>query len=338
MARDGLGICVLIVNWNGRDDLRGCLRSLQDQTDRDFEVLVVDNGSSDGSCELLRQEFPSVRLLQTGANLGFAEGCNRGLEAVTAPWVFVLNNDTRLHPGVITELRAAARAGGPRLGMLQTRIVFMDRPHLTNSTGVQIFTDGEFIDRDFAAPLRPGDVTTEIFCASAGAALYRRQMLDEVRLGTGVFDRSFFMYLEDVDLGWRCRLAGWQALYVPSAIVYHRFQGSSSKQKRAFVATHCHLNKVRTLLKNGSLRYLAASLPFVVALDLLPLLRHQRAAAPGQLASAVRDGLRQRRQVGGLVHDDRRALERRWFVRSSEPLLHRLRRVLGRVPQGTPAG
>ena len=309
-----LGISVLIVNWNGCDDLRRCLASLAAQSDPDFEVLVVDNGSRDLSCAMLHQEFPAVRLCAAGENLGFAEGCNRGLQAGVRPWVFMLNNDTRLDPGAIAALRAAARAGGPALGMLQARIVLMDRPELTNSTGILVRRDGGFIDRDFAAPLRPDDQPQEIFCVSAGAALYRRAMLEAVRLPTGVFDRDFFMYYEDVDLGWRCRLAGWTAEYVPAALVYHRFQGSASRQKRAFVASHCHANKVRTLLKNASLRYLGSVLPRVLLSDILPLFRHRRLAALGLLKAAVRDGLRQRPLVSQLAHEARHAIERQWVV------------------------
>ncbi|HRI49847.1 MAG TPA: glycosyltransferase family 2 protein [Pseudomonadota bacterium] len=311
---DPLGISVLILNWNGCADLRRCLTSLGAQSDGDFEVVVVDNGSGDDSCAMVRGEFPAVRLVEAGANLGFAAGCNRGLGAVTRPWVFTLNNDTRLDAQAIAALRQAARAGGPRLGMLQARIVFMDRPQLTNSTGVLLHKDGKFIDRDFAAPLRQDDAQHEIFCVSAGAALYRRSMLEAVRLPSGVFDPSFFMYYEDVDLGWRCRLAGWEAQYVPAALVYHRFHGSESQQKRAFVATHCHANKVRTLLKNASLGYLGAALPRVLRTDILPLLRHQRWAALGLLQAAVRDGLQQRRLVGQLAQEPRRAIEQKWAV------------------------
>lgn len=327
---DSADLAVLIVNWNAAQDLRGCLESLAAQSDPDFEIVVVDNGSSDGSAELVRRDFPRVQLIETGANLGFAEGCNRGIAAIRATWVFMLNNDTRVDPRAIAELRAAITTGGPRLGMLQARIVFMEHPHLTNSTGVTVYRDGEFLDRDFGAPLRQEDAIAEVFCVSAGAALYRREMLEEVRLPTGIFDRSFFMYYEDVDLGWRCRLAGWRALYVPAARVYHRFQGSSSRQKRDFVATHCHLNKVRTLLKNASLRYLGTALPFVMVCDLLPLVRARRGAAFGLLAAAVRDGAAQRGRVGALAAGGRRELERRWFAVPELPPLARLRRVLGR--------
>ena len=309
---DAFAITLLIVNWNGCADLRDCLQSLAQQSDRDFAVLVVDNGSTDESCAMLRREFPAVRILETGENLGFAEGCNRGISAVHTPWIFVLNNDTRLDPHAIRELRQAAQRGNAQLGMLQARIVFMDRPAVTNSTGVSVQSDGRFIDRDFAAPLRASDIPEEIFCASAGAALYRREMLEAVRLPSGVFDRSFFMYYEDVDLGWRCRLAGWSAAYVPQAIVHHRFQGSASRQKRAFVATHCHANKLRTLLKNASLRYIGRALPFVLLRDVAPLFRHQRGAAFGLLGKALRDGFAQRGLVRRLARRPRREIETRW--------------------------
>ncbi len=308
------GISVLIVNWNGCDDLRRCLTSLAAQEGCEHEVVVVDNGSQDDSCAMLQREFPAVRLVAAGENLGFAEGCNRGLLAGTRPWVFMLNNDTQLAPGALAALGAAARAGGPRLGMLQARIVLMDRPQLTNSTGVLVQRDGKFVDRDFAAPLRPDDRQEEVFCVSAGAALYRRAMLDAVKLPTGVFDRGFFMYYEDVDLGWRCRLAGWTAAYVPAALVYHRFQGSSSQQKRTFVASHCHANKVRTLLKNASLGYLGRALPRVLRTDVLPLFKHQRLAALGQLAAAVHEGLTQRPLVSQLLQQPRSAVEQKWVV------------------------
>src|SRR5689334_9906245 len=112
---DPFAISIILVNYNGCADLRECLLSLQAQRDRDFQVVVVDNGSSDDSCAMLRRDFPQVKLVEAGENLGFAEGCNRGLLASDAPWVFMLNNDTRLHPEAVFELRAAARRGGPRL-------------------------------------------------------------------------------------------------------------------------------------------------------------------------------------------------------------------------------
>lgn len=312
---DSDAITVLLVNWNGCADLRMCLDSLAAQTDRDFAIVVVDNGSTDGSLPMLKGEFPEVQVLAAGENLGFAEGCNRGLSLCHSEWVFCLNNDTRVDPGAIAALRRAARRAPPRLGMLQARILFLDRPHLTNSTGVLVRTDGTFIDRDFAAPLRESDVQEPIFCASAGAALYRRRMLDELTLPSGTFDRSYFMYYEDVDLGWRGRLAGWEAAYVPEARVYHRFQASSRRQRRAFVASHAHPNKVRTLLKNASLGLIGRILPSLLLRDVLPLLRHRGPLALPDLGHALFDGLSQRRQISRLARTSRKDVERSWLSR-----------------------
>lgn len=308
-------LSVLLVNWNGKAHLRACLASLAEQTDRDFDVLVVDNGSTDGSVELLAQEFPSVQVLQTGANLGFAEACNQGLSRLETAWVFFLNNDTRVAPSAIAALRRCAAESPADVGMIQARLLFFDRPHLTNSTGVLVQANGTVIDRDFAKPRRPDDQREEIFCSTAGAALYRRSMLDKLRLPTGVLDRSFFMYYEDVDLGWRARLAGHRALYLPEAEVLHHFQGSAPLQTRAFVASQCAANKLRLLLKNASWSYVARASPGVLWRDLLPLFRHRGLAAVPLLAAAVRDGLSQRAHIERLLDAQitRQGLEARWF-------------------------
>ena len=309
--RDPFGISVVIVNWNGRDALSACLSSLQRQTDPDFEVIVVDNGSSDGSEELLRERFPAVRVVQTGENLGFAEGSNRGIAASDRAWLALLNNDTLAEPDWIQQLRRAARAGGPELGMLQSRMLFQQRPDHTNSTGVEIYADGSFADRDYDRPLDAAG-GEDVFCVCAGAALYRRSMLEQVALETGIFDRSFFMYFEDVDLGWRCRLAGYDARYVPEATVLHAFRGSSSRRGQDFVALHCARNRVRTLLKNASLGHLVRSAPRL-SRDLIWLAKRRGIATLSDYASALRDGFRQRSAVTALSRSERAEIERLWL-------------------------
>jgi len=311
-----------MVNWNGREDTLRCLESLARQTDRDFETVVVDNGSSDGSVDAVRRAFPEVRVLETGENLGFAEGSNRGIEATSSPWVATLNNDTVVDPRWLEELRRAAEAGGPRLGMLQSELTFLGESQLLNSTGVLLYRDGHASDRDAYAPRRPDDHEEEVFCPTAGAALYRRAMLDEVRLPTGYFDRTFFMYFEDVDLGWRCRLAGWEARYVPTARVRHAFQASSKRQPGRFVGSHLRRNRIRMLLKNGSLGFVGASLPRSLY-EACELVVWHGPSALRDLGAAARDGLTQRRHVAHLAESGRvgrRETERRWTVPSPEPL------------------
>jgi GT2 family glycosyltransferase len=253
-------------------------------------------------------------VVDAGANLGFAEGVNRGIEVASGAWIATLNNDAAAHPDWIAEQRRAVREGGPRLGMIQSRIVFRHAPDRVNSSGVLISPNGEFHDRDFDLPVDGSAGGGDVFCVSAGAALYRREMLDALRLPTGVFDRSFFMYYEDVDLGWRARLAGWDAVYVPTAIVEHAFHGSASRRGDNFVFGHCRRNRVRTIIKNGSLRLMLRGLPKLVS----HIYSDVRAEGPSALPAYVRaviDAVPQRRVVARLAVEDRRAVELRWATR-----------------------
>ncbi len=305
-------LSILVVNWNAEEDLRRCLRTLAAQEDDDVQLVVVDNGSDDGSVSALREEFAAAELVQTGSNLGFAAACNRGLEVCTGDWVFTLNNDTEVPTDLVTKLRAAAAEAGDDVGMIQPRVILRDEERL-NSTGVLLYRDGSANDRDFRAPLDTRPAPDEILCITAGAGLYRRAMLDATRLPTGYFDAGYFMYFEDVDLGWRCRLAGWRALYLPGAEVRHRFQGSSRRHGRHFVTTQCMRNRVRTLLKNASLRMILRSLPRTAS-DLLWLLQHAGGSALSDWLRTAAGGMRQRRAVSRLARRGRRAMERRWVA------------------------
>jgi GT2 family glycosyltransferase len=304
-------ISVVIVNWNSKDDLRDCLDSLREQDDQGFETIVVDNGSTDGSIELVRDQFPEIVLVATGENLGFAEGCNRGIASASKPWIATLNNDAVTARDWIARLREAVRAGDERLGMIQCCILFKQHPGRTNSTGVYLMPNGGARDRDYDAPLRANEPPSEVFCPSAGAAVYRRTMLDDCKLRTGYFDRTFFMYYEDVDLGWRCRLAGWQAIYLPQAIVFHRFHGSASRRGKHFVELQCAKNRLRYLAKNASPQLLVRSIPKTIV-DLGWSLWSGGPRALGEAARAIRDGARERPEVERRRRVDRREIERAW--------------------------
>jgi GT2 family glycosyltransferase len=304
-------ISVVVVNWNSADDLDACLASLCRQRDRAFETIVADNGSADGSVDMVHAKHPWARVIEAGANLGFAEACNVGIEASRAEWVATLNNDAEADPGWIAALREGAVAGREALGMIQSRILFRDDPPRINSTGVLIFTDGCSVDRDYGRPAEAAGAAGDVFCATAGAALYRRRMLDEVRLPSGYFDRDHFMYFEDVDLGWRCRLAGWEAIYLPAAIVRHRAHASASRRGRYFVKVQCKKNHIRTLVKNASLPFMARSF-LATGLDWV---RIPFMGGPGALVDLLRTlprALAERGLVSALSRVPRRDVERRW--------------------------
>ena len=310
-------VSILIVSWNGRSDLEQCLYSLRNQTDRGFEIIVIDNHSSDGTQNFLLEEFPEVLLVEMSENLGFAEGCNRALSIASGDWIATLNQDTTVEPEWLAELKLHAISGDPLLGMLQSRILFMERPDKYNSTGIILTPNAGGTDRDFNEPVRDNDQVGDIFCPTAGAALYRRKMLDQVCLKTGYFDRTFFMYWEDLDLGWRCRLAGWSAIYVPTATVYHRYQGSSRSRGVRFAELQCRKNRLRSLLKNGSFYLLLTTLNQTIR-DFLIGLRHGGLVAIPNLFTAIYDGLRQRRDVTALASLTRRELEKEWVSGTGE--------------------
>jgi GT2 family glycosyltransferase len=217
-------LSIIIVNWNGRDHLDTCLESLAAQTFRDFEVVLVDNGSTDGSVEFVRERYPWVKLAELPENRGFAAGNNAGLAASCGEYIVTLNNDTEADPGWLAELVSVADAH-PGAGMVASRICAFDDHDRIDSLGVQICRDG--MSRGAYRLQRFSDLSIgrveEILLPSACVALYRRAMLEEI----GFFDEAFFAYCEDTDLGLRGRLAGWGALLARDAVVYHKYSSTT---------------------------------------------------------------------------------------------------------------
>jgi hypothetical protein len=236
---------VAIANWNGRQYLKNCLISLEEQTFREFEVIVVDNASTDGSVEMLQTHFPRVRVVRNAENLGFAAANNQAIRLSDAPFVATLNNDTEAEAGWLAAL-VDVMEKNPGAGACASKMLFADRPSIVNSAGIAVDRAGIAWDRLGGEPDVPGETESEeVFGACAGAALYRRAMLDEV----GLFDEDFFAYLEDVDLAWRAQAAGWRALYVPSARVVHHHSGTSVEGS-PFKSRLLGRNKVWLVAKN----------------------------------------------------------------------------------------
>lgn len=216
-------VSIIIVNWNGKVFLDECLTSLREQTYRDFEVILVDNGSHDGSCDYLRATFPWVRLVPLQQNAGFAAGNNAGYAKARGSLIVTLNNDTRTDANWLSELVRIADSE-EKVGMVASCICQYQRPELIDSLGVRICPDGMSrgafrLNLLAEAPLQNGD---EVLLPSACAALYKQDMIKEI----GFFDEDYFAYCEDTDLGLRGRLAGWKALIAKDAIVLHKYSGT----------------------------------------------------------------------------------------------------------------
>ncbi|HXD72318.1 MAG TPA: glycosyltransferase family 2 protein [Vicinamibacterales bacterium] len=240
-------VSVIVIGWNGGGLLRECLSSLRAQT-YPCQTIVVDNGSTDGSQELVRREFPGVRLIENGRNLGFGEGNNIGMRAAMAggaEYVALLNQDARAEPHWLEHLVRTAEADRT-IGSVGSRMLLDSHPGLLNGTGVLVNLSGCAWDRGFARADGPAwREPVEIVAASGGAVLFRVEALTKI----GLFDADYFAYFEDVDIGVRLWEAGYRVVYCPEAEVAHHFSstlGDESPRKLLLV----HGNRWRFLLKH----------------------------------------------------------------------------------------
>ena len=221
-------VTVVIPNWNGMEYIRVCLSSLRAQDTDDFEVLVIDNASKDGSDRVIEEEYPEVRLLRMPENLGFAGGVNVGIQETKTPFVLLLNNDIECDPSFVRNLTAAAEKS-ERIFSVSSRMINYRERELLDDCGDLYTVLGWGAQRgvgqkvDDPKYLKP----CKVFSACAGAAIYRMSVFDEI----GLFDTDHFAYLEDIDIGYRARIYGYENRYEPTAVVYHWGSGSSGAVK-----------------------------------------------------------------------------------------------------------
>jgi GT2 family glycosyltransferase len=263
-----MSITVIIVNWNGGDLLAECLRRLEAQTIQPTRVLVVDNASSDDSLTGIGNLADNVTVLRMKTNLGFAAGNNRALAECNTELVALLNPDAFPEPDWLERLLAAARANAD-VSAFGSRQLCHDNPEVLDGIGDNYHISGLAWRERYGIRQQGQDlVSREIFSPCAAAALYRRQALVDV----GGFDDDFFCYLEDVDLGFRLRLTGHKAMYVPDAVVHHVGSASTGGQWSDFAVYYGFRNPVWVFIKNmpGALFWLL--MPLHVALNLASIL------------------------------------------------------------------
>lgn len=213
-------VSVVIVNWNGQDMIAGCLTSLAAQIFTDFEVIVVDNGSTDGSIALLNSSPVPIRLIRNTENKGFCGANNQGIDSARGKYVALLNNDAEADPGWLAALVDAIGQGDePPCGMVASKILLFDDRTRIDKVGHLIYPDGQNRGRG-SGEIDSGqyDELEETLWPDGCAALYSADMLRQI----GGFDEDFFAYADDAELGLRGRIAGWRAVYAPKAVVYHR--------------------------------------------------------------------------------------------------------------------
>lgn len=277
---------VIIPNYNGKHFLKKCLESLTKSTVC-ASVIMVDNGSSDQSCEFVREFFPQVRLLEFPENRGFCEAVNAGIRAAETEYVFLLNNDTEVAPDCIGRLEAAMDQDS-RIFSVGAKMLSMQERDKVDTAGDLYSAFGWAYAIGKGKPSARYEKSRRVFSNCAGAALYRRAYLEK----TGLFDEAHFAYLEDVDLGYRARIAGWKNVTEPGAVVYHAGSGSTGSRYNTFKITHSSRNNVYLIYKNMPFLQILLNLPFLAAGFLIKLLFFARKGYGKDYAAGLAAGLK----------------------------------------------
>jgi len=337
-------VSVIIVNWNHGRFLKDCLNALQAQEYpspalgpsevegirispqvHGLDIVVVDNGSTDGSPDWIARSYPDIRLLAFHDNRGFSRAFNQGARSTDSPYVLSLNPDVTVRPGFIHEM-VYALCQDERIGMVAPKLLRADDPRILDSTGLFIDRRRRPYDRG-QGKIDHGQYDTQphVFGACGAAALFRRTMLDDLALGGAeYFDESFFAYYEDADLAWRAQLRGWRCVYAPRAVATHARGWGDALRKKGRAAKSARgprlalRNRYLMTIKNDAPAYFLVDLPQILAAE-LPRMAYTAWVAPRALLGLLdlvrvwpsalrkRQQIRSRRTVAGQV-------VRQWFV------------------------
>ena len=236
-------VTIIIPNYNGLAFMEPCMEALKKQTYQDFDVLVVDNGSADGSVEWLKEHKIPTVFLKT--NTGFSGAVNVGIQKAKTPYVILLNNDTKADPDYVGELVRAIETS-PKIFSVSSCMIQMYHPELMDDAGDMYSVLGWAYQRGVGQPTERYQKPFRIFSACAGAAIYRREVFEQI----GYFDEMHFAYLEDLDVGYRAKIYGYDNIYCPAAKIFHVGSGTSGSKYNSFKVKLAARNNVYLNYKN----------------------------------------------------------------------------------------
>lgn len=255
-------VSIIIVNWNGEYLLKKCLDSALKQTYENYDVIVVDNASTDGSVEFIKNNYQSVRIIQNKVNYGYAKGNNIGIKSVQSDFIATLNTDTEVNLNWIRELVKVMYADST-IGICASKQLFYNDRKRIDSAGIKLTPYcagkniglGEIDNNQYKSK--------KVFGANGASAFYRKKMLDEI----GLFDEDYFLYEEELDLSWRAKLAGWKCMFVETAIVYH--MRSETVNKSSYLCEYySQRNRLFNIVKNPPIAAFFILFPFILKCEI----------------------------------------------------------------------
>ena len=276
---------IIIPNYNGLAFMEPCFESLEKQTMKDFKILVVDNGSTDGSVEWLKEhEIPSIFLPE---NTGFSGAVNVGIKAADTPYVILLNNDTKVAPHYVEALERAMDRS-EKIFSVSSKMIQMYHPDLMDDAGDMYSVLGWAFQRGVGRPEKLYKRSCRVFTACAGAAIYRREVFETI----GYFDEMHFAYLEDIDVGYRAKLYGYDNVFCPEAVVYHVGSGTSGSKYNSFKVKLAARNNVYLNYKNMRGWQLILNSPCLLAGTFVKLLFFQKMGFGKDYVSGFLEGVK----------------------------------------------
>ena len=278
-------VSVVIPNFNGIAFLDSVLASLEGQTLSNFEVILVDNGSTDGSCSFVTANYPWVHLIELSENFGFCGAVNAGIRAAKAPYVLLLNNDTEVKEDFVEEMLAAIRRHKNAFSCGARMVQYHDRDRL-DDVGNYYCALGWSFARGRGKDIHAYETEDKIFSACAGAAIYRKKIIEKI----GYFDEEHFAYLEDTDIGYRARIYGYENWYAPEAIVYHVGSGTSGSRYNQFKTRYSSRNNIYLIYKNMPLLQIILNLPFLAVGFLIKFLFFAVKGMGKEYAAGIKNG------------------------------------------------
>lgn len=278
-------VTIIIPNYNGLKFMEPCFKALRAQSDQNFELLVVDNGSSDGSVKWLEDhQIPSIFLEE---NTGFSGAVNIGIRESVTPYVILLNNDTEPQPDYVKEMVKAIERS-PKIFSVSSKMIQLYHKDLMDDAGDMYSVLGWAYQRGVGQKSSGYQKACRVFSACAGAAIYRREVFDEI----GGFDEDHFAYLEDIDVGYRAKICGYENWYCPKAVVYHVGSGTSGSKYNSFKVKLAARNNLYLNYKNMPLLQLILNfLPILAGMAVKYMFFRRIGFAPDYI-EGVKEGLK----------------------------------------------